>query len=1346
MLLGGPGNNYLAGTIGNDRYVVFGADPGITIVDEVVEEIRFLNGRSTFADGRDSTDTLEFPDVAFGEIAFGAGTFDASAVEGSGVYRTLDMTWGSAGGVRVLLPHADNPFLELFPGRSFGIESIRFADGTVLRTANLFVGTAGQDFLSGGAGDDFFVGGRGDDFLAGGEGSDTYYFGLGDGRDLVSDVDLSGSDSVDTLRFGPGILPEDVTVTRVFDLHLRITGTGDEVVLSSWAGQGREFRIERIEFANGVVWGVEELDARAVTNPPTEGNDELSGTGRDDVIDGLDGDDQIVGDAGDDILIGGAGDDYLAGNDGNDILRGGPGSDRLEEWGVGHNLMDGGEGDDYLYEEGGTLVMGGPGDDWIDHFGPGGVVSFNAGDGADAIYVAGSLTLSLGGGINPASMSLSGDGGDLVLALGGGDSIRLVHAFRADPAAWPELNVQLFGEFAVEVYDLRAVVQEFHARLALDPAPGTLPLDGVLQSHRTGASVDRAIGGDIAYRYARDGNLDALPDAAIREILAYPEFGRVAQAVSSPVGPPVIATEANEVLVGSHASESLVGGAGEDWLDAGAGNDTLAGGPGNDLLFGGPGADTYVFHPGDGVDTIYDPSGPGESNTVVFGPGITPDSLTLGLGSLWVRVGDGGDAIRLLSFDPRNPLGPRDVDRFRFADGSELSYEALIARGFDIFGTPAGETLHGTAVSDRIHGLAGDDVLNGGPGDDLLDGGPGDDVLRGGPGNDTYRYGAGSGTDWIEDEAGEFDTLLLGEGISPESVAVSRHANYIHLQVPDGLLRIRQEAADGYYLERVRFADGTAWDAATLESKATATNTAPTLSTPLADQFGNQNAPFRFVVPAGTFTDSDAGDVLTLSAALADGSALPAWLGFDPATDTFHGLPGELDVGELDIRVTATDTGGASVSGTFILSVSDASVRDETHFGTAGKDSIVTGFANDLVFAGRGDDTVQAGAGRDVVFGGAGHDRISGEAGNDRLYGGEGQDWLDGGAGDDLLAGGGGHDRILADSGSNLVIGGEGHDIITGGSGRDVFMMNLGDGHDVLHLSGAAAGNGDVISLGGGIAAGNLFLRRRDADLVVEARGPKGGDTRVTLTGWYSSLDHQTVVALQFVKDGAADLYDFRALVSRFDDATGGAPNAGPWRAATALPEVLLASGVDPEGGVVATTYADSGRVYGDPDAENASSPSRPVGGTPAIEPPVRFGSDDSGRVAAVPGGKAKPERADARKTSASLLEEYFDRRPLHDFEILAREIERSGRSEKPLDQVEIARRWRIVSEYAGFSINEDAQGGGAADWNNPIGKSLVVPGVPGLDTGGAPAIGLRGGADLRPLKGLEEGFHSLKW
>ncbi|WP_324770836.1 putative Ig domain-containing protein, partial [Pokkaliibacter plantistimulans] len=75
-------------------------------------------------------------------------------------------------------------------------------------------------------------------------------------------------------------------------------------------------------------------------------------------------------------------------------------------------------------------------------------------------------------------------------------------------------------------------------------------------------------------------------------------------------------------------------------------------------------------------------------------------------------------------------------------------------------------------------------------------------------------------------------------------------------------------------------------------------NDAPTAAT-LADQQSEEGNVFTFTLPASTFSDVDAGDSLTLSATLADGSALPGWLSFDAATGTFSGTPENGDVGSL---------------------------------------------------------------------------------------------------------------------------------------------------------------------------------------------------------------------------------------------------------------------------------------------------------------------------------------------------------------------------------------------------------------------------------------------------------------
>ncbi|MFN3228077.1 MAG: putative Ig domain-containing protein, partial [Hyphomicrobiales bacterium] len=103
-------------------------------------------------------------------------------------------------------------------------------------------------------------------------------------------------------------------------------------------------------------------------------------------------------------------------------------------------------------------------------------------------------------------------------------------------------------------------------------------------------------------------------------------------------------------------------------------------------------------------------------------------------------------------------------------------------------------------------------------------------------------------------------------------------------------------------------------------------NTAPIVQNPVGDQLVNEEEVVDFTLPPETFFDAD-GDVLTLSAARADGSPLPDWLSFDPATGRFTGTPDDADVGAFDVAVTARDPSGETardVATVTVLPVNDA--------------------------------------------------------------------------------------------------------------------------------------------------------------------------------------------------------------------------------------------------------------------------------------------------------------------------------------------------------------------------------------------------------------------------------------
>ena len=72
-------------------------------------------------------------------------------------------------------------------------------------------------------------------------------------------------------------------------------------------------------------------------------------------------------------------------------------------------------------------------------------------------------------------------------------------------------------------------------------------------------------------------------------------------------------------------------------------------------------------------------------------------------------------------------------------------------------------------------------------------------------------------------------------------------------------------------------------------------NDAPVLAAQTASQNAIVGSAFSLPLPAGTFTDVDAGDTLTYTATAADGSPLPTWLTFNAATRTFSGTPAAAD-------------------------------------------------------------------------------------------------------------------------------------------------------------------------------------------------------------------------------------------------------------------------------------------------------------------------------------------------------------------------------------------------------------------------------------------------------------------
>jgi hypothetical protein len=143
----------------------------------------------------------------------------------------------------------------------------------------------------------------------------------------------------------------------------------------------------------------------------------------------------------------------------------------------------------------------------------------------------------------------------------------------------------------------------------------------------------------------------------------------------------------------------------------------------------------------------------------------------------------------------------------------------------------------------------------------------------------------------------------------------------------------------------------------------TPVNDAPIATQTLSNQTIAENQALNLTLPTGLFSDADPGDILTYSAQLADGNALPNWLTFNPATRQFTGTPSSSQTGSLNIKVTAQDAAGAVAESRFILTVTGASAN--VIAGTPNRDTLTGTPGNDLITGYAGADTLKGGQGRD---------------------------------------------------------------------------------------------------------------------------------------------------------------------------------------------------------------------------------------------------------------------------------------------------------------------------------------------------------------------------------------------
>jgi len=970
---GGAGNDRLEGSYGNDTYV-FGRGYGQDVISEydstdgnldrilmagdiIPSDIRVRrNNYDLELSINGSTDQMTVSNYfshdyyQIERIEFADGTiWDAERVKGFVTKGTeadeqligfeTDDTLVGKGGNDTLYGYAGNDILDggadndtLYGGDGDDILSGGSGDDALYGEYgnNQLRGEDGNDSLYGGYEEDTLDGGAGNDRLEGSYGNDTYVFGRGYGQDVIYDYDYTAG-NIDKIVLASDIIPSDITVRRNNNnLELSINDTTDQITISDYFYHDY-YKAERIEFADGTIWDVEQI--KEIITKGTEADDQLIGFETDDTLIGYGGNDNINGYAGNDFVDGGAGDDTIYGGDGNDKLIGAIGHDSLNGE-YGNDNLVGGIGNDYLnggYGE--DSLDGGAGNDHLEGSYGNDIYRFGRGYGQDTFYdyddTVGNIDkIVLAAGIVSTDISMKRNGNNLELSINSTDDKITVSEYFST-----EVNEIETMEFADGTVWGVAEVKEIVTK-------GT-EADDILIGFETDDFMVGYGGNDAIYGYA--GN-DVIDSGA-----------------------------GNDVVYGGEGEDILTGGSGEDILYGENGNDTLKGGKGNDSLYGNDGSDifdgesgsdymegstgndAYIFGKGYGQDTICDyDNTPGNIDRIIMTDKVSPVDVQARRSGLHLELTIKGTSDKLTVSNYFDSSDYYKVEKIVFAEGtvwdtsyindvvqyiygSESSdilqgdYDSDIIRGFagndNLYGNDGDDTLNGGEGTDYLNGGSGNDIIQGGTGDDslygqtgddTLDGGSGNDILEGNDGNDTYVFGKGYEQDTIFDydyTNSNLDAINLVEGVLPGDVQARRDGINLELILKgtnDKLTILNYFDSSNYYkIESVKFADGTIWDTAYIMDAV------------------------RYI------TGSEQDDILT---GYQDDDVITGSAGYD------------------------------------------------TLYGYEGNDRLEGGSGDDRLLGGNGDDTLISGEGYDWLYGENGDDILDGGVGNDRLEGGTGSD------------------------------------------------------------------------------------------------------------------------------------------------------------------------------------------------------------------------------------------------------------------------------------------------------------------------------------------------------------------
>ena len=562
-------------------------------------------------------------------------------------------------------------------------------------------GGAGTDSLYGGDGDDVLNGGADSDWLNGGLGNDSYQFDADWGADTIDDA--GGNDSI---AINVNLSLDDSNINRQGDDLVISDGVANGILINDWFTNPAA-QIETLYLADGTVLTSTEMNAMALTQAGTDGNDTLQGySDSQNTLNGGGGNDTLIGGSLADVLNGGDNNDVLDGQGGDDLLSGGLGSDR------------------YLLSEGAVIIR----DDTSD-------LAVN--------------TLRLQEGMISSDINAVQDGNNLTLNWSGGATV--IEDYFVNPDVWQFESASGYS---------------IPAGLIVNPQSNTVSLvDVERERFREQAYVNLgAREPDPVWGYVKIspfGSILVLPDQQTLQafgIDSYDALTSYLDATGTSFGGYIVDIYGDSLLKYETRTEinSIAGTTGNDTISSPTPTTSSHYYQDVYISLGAVTSQTDGSYNMDIVGSSYTrpsyvPSGeltdPGDiyGNLLLAEVYVSSETRTLTL----IDGGDGNDTLGNQIIVPYGSYAETFVDGT--VAGSTYVYDPLM--------------LDGGTGNDRLFGGRGDDFLSGGDGDDYyIYGYGGDDVLSGGQGED-YLYGNAGADRYLVDFTGISTDYIIDNGI-----------------------------------------------------------------------------------------------------------------------------------------------------------------------------------------------------------------------------------------------------------------------------------------------------------------------------------------------------------------------------------------------------------------------------------------------------------------------------------------------------------------------------------------------------------------------------------------------------